>query len=109
MGKSENEVSPFGGRLREARTLKGISQKQLGILAGIDQFSASSRVNQYERGKHTPDFLTAKRLALQLSVPVAFLYSEDDELGEAILTFDKLSAKMKERALLFMSMSNEEC
>jgi transcriptional regulator with XRE-family HTH domain len=107
VGKSENEVSPFGKRLREARTLKGISQKQLGILAGIDQFSASSRINQYERGKHTPDFLTAKQLARQLGVPVAFFYSGDDKSAEAILLFEKLSTKMKERVLQLMS--NEEC
>lgn len=53
----------FAKRLREAREAKGISQKQLGILAGIDQFVASARINQYERGKHVPDLLMAERLA----------------------------------------------
>jgi transcriptional regulator with XRE-family HTH domain len=41
---------------KEARLRAGISQEKLGVLAGIDEASASARMNQYERGKHTPDF-----------------------------------------------------
>ena len=43
-------------RLKEARLRAGLSQEKLGILAGIDEASASVRMNQYEKGKHTPDF-----------------------------------------------------
>jgi transcriptional regulator with XRE-family HTH domain len=45
---------------------------ELGVRAGIDEYSSSARINQYERGKHTPDFLTARHLAKVLSVPVAY-------------------------------------
>ena len=55
--------SVIARRLREAQTRAGLSQKQLGIKAGIDEFSASPRINQYERGKHTPDYSTVERLA----------------------------------------------
>ena len=68
------EKSVFARRLRAAREAKGVSQKQLGILAGIDQFVASARINQYERGKHVPDLQTAQRLATELNVPVSYLY-----------------------------------
>lgn len=71
----------FAKRLREAREAVGISQKQLGIQAGIDQFVASARINQYERGKHIPDLLTAQRLAAELHVPVSFLFETDDDLA----------------------------
>lgn len=71
----------FAKRLREAREAVGISQKQLGILSGIDQFVASARINQYERGKHIPDLLTAQRLAATLSVPVSYLYEPSDDLA----------------------------
>lgn len=77
-------TSAFAKRLREAREAIGISQKQLGIRAGFDQFVASSRINQYERGKHTPDLATAKRLAAELQVPVSYLYEPDDDLAELI-------------------------
>ena len=63
---------PVFKRLKEARKKAGISQKNLGIAAGIDEFSASARMNQYETGKHTPDFLTLSKIAKVLKTPVAF-------------------------------------
>ena len=78
------EKSAFARRLRAAREARGVSQKQLGILAGIDQFVASARINQYERGKHVPDLQTAQRLATELNVPVSYLYEPDDDLAELI-------------------------
>jgi transcriptional regulator with XRE-family HTH domain len=89
----------FATRLREAREAVGISQKQLGIVAGIDQFVASARINQYERGKHIPDLLTAQRLALELHVPVSFLYEPDDDLAALLRVAGRLP-KAKLRALI---------
>ncbi|CAM4450175.1 MAG: hypothetical protein LEGION0403_FIIPPAGN_02276 [Legionella sp.] len=67
--------SPLPKRLKEARVAAGISQKKLGIAAGIDEFSANPRINQYESGKHSPDFCTLKRIAAVLSVPTAYFYN----------------------------------
>lgn len=80
-----------GKRIREARLRAGLSQKQLGIKAGIDEFVASPRVNQYERGKHAPDFSTAERLAQVLGVPVAYFYAKEDHLADWILAFRELT------------------
>ena len=80
-----------GRRIREARLRAGLSQKQLGIKAGIDEFVASPRVNQYERGKHAPDFSTAERLAKVLGVPVPYLYAREDHLADWILAFRELT------------------
>jgi len=84
--------SPLPKRLKEARIAAKVSQKQLGIAAGIDEFSASPRINQYETGKHTPDFLTLKRIAEVLSVPTAYFYAEDDDLAAAIKSFHHLGS-----------------
>ncbi|WP_131024637.1 helix-turn-helix transcriptional regulator, partial [Klebsiella variicola] len=46
-------------RLKEARIRASLSQERLGILAGIDEATASPRMNQYERGTHAPDFSLA--------------------------------------------------
>lgn len=89
-------------RLKEARLRVGISQMALGVAAGIDEFSASPRINQYEKGKHTPDFLTAKNLAAALGVPTPYLYSEDDRVAELLLFFDKLPKKKKDVALAYL-------
>lgn len=80
-------VSPLPKRLKEARIAAGISQKELGIAAGIDEFSASPRINQYETGKHTPDFTTLKQLANVLAVPTAYFYAEEDDLAVIIKSY----------------------
>ncbi|AEF02602.1 MAG: XRE family transcriptional regulator [Ponticaulis sp.] len=82
-----NDESPFPKRLKQARKDRGLSQKQLGILSGMDEFSASARMNQYEKGVHSPDFKTVKALAEVLKVPTAFLYCEEDDLAEQIASF----------------------
>jgi len=68
-------------RLGEARMRSGLSQKKLGILAGMDEFAASPRINQYERGKHTPDLGTIERIAKVLGVPSAYFYAVEDDLA----------------------------
>ena len=94
-----SNISITAKRLKEARTNAELSQKQLGIEAGIDPFSASPRINQYERGKHTPDYNTASRLAKVLNVPTPYLYAEEDDLAEIILAFGSLPKRLKKKAL----------
>lgn len=80
--------------------IRGVSQKALGIAAGIDEFSASTRVNRYELGIHEPNIGTARVLAAALRVPAAYLYAEDDELAEAILRFSSLGAPDRRQVLM---------
>jgi len=68
-------------RLKEARVKKGISQQKVGVLAGIDEATASARMNQYERGIHVPDFELVCRLAEVLDVPACIFYTLEDELA----------------------------
>lgn len=82
--------SPLPRRLKTARLLANITQEQLGKNLGFEGTSASARMSQYEKGKHAPDFITAKRLANELNIPVAYLYCDDDEMAEMILIFNKL-------------------
>lgn len=91
----ENKKTPISQRLKQARIDAGLSQKSLGIEAGIDRFSASARMNQYETDKHVPDYGTIKRIAAVLGVPTAYFYCEDDDLAEVIKLWSKLSAKQK--------------
>lgn len=74
-------------RLKEARLRAGLSQQRLGVLAGIDEATASARMNQYERGVHTPDFDLACRLATVLDVPACYFYTVEDDLAEIILNY----------------------
>ncbi|WP_273428639.1 helix-turn-helix transcriptional regulator [Chitinibacter tainanensis] len=79
--------SPFPARLKEARLNKGLTQLQLGVRMGMDENSASARMNQYEKAKHAPDYDTMKRMAEVLGVPVAYFFCEtelDAKLTEAL-------------------------
>lgn len=96
--------SPLCKRLKEGRLLANLSQKKLGIEAGMDQFSASARMNHYELGRHTPDYSTLKRIATVLNLPVAYFYAESDDLAELIQSFNKLESK--DRAILLKTINN---
>ncbi len=86
-------------RLKEARLAKGLSQKKLGIAAGIDEFTASPRMNQYERGVHIPDYSTLERLAQVLEVPVPYFYAADEELADWIKCFPRLGKAEREKII----------
>ncbi|WP_047243863.1 helix-turn-helix domain-containing protein [Chromobacterium subtsugae] len=83
-------ASPVPKRLKEARKAAKLTQERLGILAGIDEESASARMNQYERGKHEPDFLTLSRIAAVLEVPAAYFYTEDNDVAELLILIHRL-------------------
>lgn len=76
-------------RLKEARLKAGLSQQRLGILAGIDEATASARMNQYERGIHTPDFALACKLAEVLKIPACYFYTVEDDLAEVVMDWFK--------------------
>lgn len=69
----------------------------------MDRFAASARVNQYERGKHVPDFSTASRLADVLGVPVTYLFADDDELAELILLYARAARPIRSRVQRLLS------
>lgn len=98
----------FSKRLKEARLAKGLSQKQLGILAGIDEFVASPRINRYEKGVHQANIEIVQQLADVLELPLAYFYSEDDDLASMIRNWCKADAGKRRGALkLLLSDSTE--
>ena len=89
----------FARRLTQARERAGLSQKQLGLLAGMEPSVASPRINQYEKGKHEPQLETAKRLAKVLGIPPAFLYTEDEVLAKLLLRWTDLTVSQRKELL----------
>lgn len=85
----KRQLPVYSRRLREARQVYGLSQRNLGIKAGLDDFVASTRVNRYETGVHQPDLQTIQRLANALEVPVAYFYAEEDDLAQMILEYQR--------------------
>lgn len=91
-------TNPLPIRLKAARKATGLTQQQLGIRLGMEQSTASARMNQYEKGKHAPDYQTMQRIAQELGYPVAYFYC-DELLAELICMMAKLSEE-KQRELL---------
>lgn len=99
MNDTKTHNKTFGRRLKELRLDKGLSQKQLGILAGIDEFVASTRVNRYEKGVHQASTAIAQQLADVLEVPLAYFYTEDDLLAKLVISWDKLDVEKRDKIL----------
>lgn len=89
MPGKKQRLSVYSRRLRSAREAYGLSQRNLGIKAGIDEFVASTRINRYETGVHQPHLQIQKRLAEALELPLAYFYAEDDELAELIVEYQR--------------------
>ncbi|MGO4761339.1 helix-turn-helix domain-containing protein [Cupriavidus sp. 2KB_3] len=90
MGKTE-PTTVFGRRLRQARRRAGIPQDKLGVAIGLDETTASARISRYETGVHEPSVEIARKLAMVLKVPTAYLYCDQDELAEFLLAWPHLN------------------
>lgn len=99
MNESSIHNQIFSRRLKEVRLAKGLSQKRLGILAGIDEFVASTRINRYEKGVHQASIEVVQQLSAVLDVPLAYFYTEDDDLASLLLSWIKMDADKKKSIL----------
>lgn len=99
---SQDQPNIWARRLQSIRKQKGISQRNLGIAAGLDPFVASTRINRYEKGVHTPDLMISQKIAAVLDIPAALLYVEDDELAELISRYHKLDKEKKQQLMDFL-------
>ena len=100
-------VNPIPLRLKQARKLVGISQKELGIRIGMDESSASGRMNHYEKGRHVPDVDTLRKIAAELNVPLNYFFCEDELSAELACLISKLNEEDK-KALIAELLSTKE-
>jgi len=63
----------------------------------MDEFVASARINQYERGKHVPTYSTLEQLSRALGCPAPYFYTRDDDLAEIILLAGHLNGPARRR------------
>ncbi|MGF1688412.1 helix-turn-helix domain-containing protein [Photobacterium japonica] len=87
--------NPIPTRLKEARKKAGITQKELGIRIGMEPSSASGRMNHYEKGRHTPDIGTLRRMADELNVPLNYFFCESELSASLACAIDKMSDEDK--------------
>jgi len=72
-------------RLKTARLRANLTQEKLGVMAGIEEATARSRISQYESGVHRPTFEMMCAFAKVLNVPEGYFYTVDDAFAEQLL------------------------
>lgn len=75
-------------------------------MAGIDEFSASARMNRYEKGIHEPHFGAVEKIAEVLELPTAYFYCKEDDAAELLDLFHQMSNESKQQ-LLSLAKSND--
>lgn len=93
------QLSLFARRLKAARLRSGLSQERLGVIAGVEEASASARINQYERGKHTPDVLMTTHLAKVLNVPISYFWAVEEDEAELLRLYHAMGSKLRKQIL----------
>lgn len=95
-------MSTIKDRLKEARLAANLTQEQLGVLAGLDENTANSRMNHYEKGRRRPDISVLKKIAEVLRLPAAYFYAESDDLALLIKEFHRMKGADRRRVLEFV-------
>lgn len=89
-------------RLRQAREQRGLSQRELGVRAGLDPSVASPRINQYEQDRHSPNVAVLNQLAAVLDQPLAYFFAIDDDLAELNTLFHR--SQLRERGAIISAV-----
>jgi transcriptional regulator with XRE-family HTH domain/mannose-6-phosphate isomerase-like protein (cupin superfamily) len=69
----------LGSKIREVRTERGLSQRELAALAGI----SANAISLIERNENSPSVSTLQSLATALNVKVSYFF-EEEEPGEIL-------------------------
>ncbi|NCC27818.1 MAG: XRE family transcriptional regulator [Gammaproteobacteria bacterium] len=106
-----NPHSPiFGQRLRQLRNQSELSQEKVGVMIGLEESSARARISRYETGEHDPSEATALKIAEVFGVPLAYLFTPDQRLGDIIRCYDRMDeagrARLAELAATLVASSD---
>lgn len=71
----------------------------------MDASSASPRMNQYEKGKHTPDIQTLKLIADELGVPLNYFFCEDESSAELACMISEMTESERKKLIATLRQS----
>lgn len=58
---------------------------------GMEESSASGRMNHYEKGRHVPDIGTLRRMAKELDVPLCYFFCDNELTAEIACAVEKMT------------------
>ena len=90
---ASHSPSVVGRRMKALREEYDWSQEKVGVAIGIDESSSRARISRYELGVHEPPIPTARLIADALSVPLTYLYCEDDNVAALLLALHRLGSR----------------
>lgn len=82
-------------RLRQARELRGLSQRNVGVRMGLDKDTASARISRYESESMAVSLESLFELARALDVPPAYLLATTPAMADAILSLGTESERQQ--------------
>lgn len=85
--------------MKALREELGWSQEKVGVEIGIDESSSRARISRYELGVHEPPIATARLIAQAFDVPFTYLYCEEDNIAELLLTLHKMKPAARNRTV----------
>ena len=85
----------IGEKIKNARNLRGLTQRELGMKLGFDEKSADVRIAQYESGTRTPKSELLSEIAAVLDVNINFLKNPSLENTETIINHQRNSKPVK--------------
>ncbi|WP_184422339.1 helix-turn-helix domain-containing protein [Xanthomonas euvesicatoria] len=96
-------------RLRQAREIRGLSQREVGIRMGLDKIAASARISRYESGAMSISLEALFEMAEALEVPPAFLLASTPGMADAIMALGEQSHTQQDQlAKVLVALSKLE-
>jgi transcriptional regulator with XRE-family HTH domain len=96
-GSGDFDVRALGESLRQARKDRGLTVEALATQAGV----SSGLISQLERGQGNPAFLTLRRLADALSLPLAHFVQGPSTGGMLVRAGERKRLAMPESGLVY--------
>lgn len=88
----------IGERIREVRNIKGLTQKKLGELCGINE----ANIRKYESGRQNPKIETIQKIADALNVPFMVLCRDANFQTGFVLYKDEMDKVMDFETLEYL-------
>ena len=98
----------FAARLVQARELRGLSQRALGVRMGLGKTTGSTRINRYEQQTSATSFESLGELAEALQVPTAYLLADSAPMADAILELGKANDQQQAKFALLLQGLNDD-
>jgi len=90
----------LGEQIKRIRTAKGLSQKEVLNISGLDK----AQFSRIENGKTDPSFTTLEKIAKALGISISELFATTDEIKE-VNSHDKT---VMEKVSLIESLNDDE-